>query len=157
MFRLSTTYPEEGSLAPDFTLNSEKGNALTLHSLQGKNIVLFFYPKDDTPGCTKEACSFRDNFDKFQTNNTIILGISLDDAVSHKKFIDKYDLPFELLCDTDASVSKLYGVYQKKNLYGNISWGIVRTTIIIDENSRIKKVFPRVKVDNHTENVLQEL
>ena len=157
MFRLSTTYPEEGSLAPDFTLNSEKGNALTLHSLQGKNIVLFFYPKDDTPGCTKEACSFRDNFDKFQTNNTIILGISLDDAVSHKKFIDKYDLPFELLCDTDASVSKLYGVYQKKNLYGNISWGIVRTTIIIDENSRIKKVFPRVKVDNHTEEVLQEL
>ena len=101
MFRLSTTYPEEGSLAPDFTLNSEKGNALTLHSLQGKNIVLFFYPKDDTPGCTKEACSFRDNFDKFQTNNTIILGVSLDDDVSHKKFIDKYDLPFELLCDTE--------------------------------------------------------
>ena len=157
MFRLSTTYPEEGSLAPDFTLNSEKGNALTLHSLQGKNIVLFFYPKDDTPGCTKEACSFRDNFDKFQTNNTFILGVSLDDDVSHKKFIDKYDLPFELLCDTAASVSKLYGVYQKKNLYGNISWGIVRTTIIIDENSRIKKVFPRVKVDNHTEEVLQEL
>ena len=157
MFRLSTPYPEEGSLAPDFTLNSEKGSAINLHSLKGKNIVLFFYPKDDTPGCTKEACSFRDNFDKFQTNNTIILGISLDDAVSHKKFIDKYDLPFELLCDTDASVSKLYGVYQKKNLYGNISWGIVRTTIIIDENSRIKKVFPRVKVDNHTEEVLQEL
>ncbi len=146
--------PAEGQPAPAFDLPSTEGRNISLEDFKGKNIVLYFYPRDDTPGCTKEACSFRDNLGSFQGEDTVILGVSLDDLNSHVKFRSKYHLPFPLLSDTEARVSKAYGAYRLKKSYGREYYGIVRSTFIIDKDGILRKVFPRVKVDGHTEEVL---
>ena len=138
-----------GDKAPDFSLPDQNGQMVSLKSLKGKRVVLYFYPKDDTPGCTKEACGFRDSLSAIKNANTVVLGVSMDDAESHQKFIKKYSLPFTLLCDADGKVSKAYGVYKKKNMYGKTYWGIERSTFIIDETGKLKAVFRKVKVDGH--------
>lgn len=147
----------EGQMAPDFTLTNQNGDAVSLSSYRGKNVVLYFYPKDDTPGCTKEACSFRDNIGAIDQTNTTILGVSFDDQASHQKFIEKYGLNFQLLSDSDKAIAQAYGCYVQKNMYGNISWGIERSTFVIDKDGRIAKIWRRVSVDGHTEDVLQTL
>ena len=130
---------------------------MSLKSLKGRQVVLYFYPKDDTPGCTKEACGFRDSITPIGKTDAVVLGVSMDDADSHAKFIKKYGLPFSLRCDEDRTVSKAYDVYRKKNMYGRTYWGIERTTLIIDERGRIAAIFPKVKVDGHTAEVLASL
>jgi len=147
----------EGMEAPDFELKDQKGNAISLKNFRGKKVVLYFYPKDDTPGCTKEACSFRDNMDKIIEKGAIVIGISNDDLKSHEKFSKKYNLNFSLLSDVDRRVSIKYGVYKKKNLYGKIVWGIERSTFIIDEQGKIKKIFRKVNVEGHVDEVLKHL
>lgn len=146
-----------GMPAPEFSLSDEQGKAVTLKGFKGKPIVLYFYPKDDTPGCTKEACDFRDSSKRIRQAGAVVLGVSLDGAESHKKFIAKFDLPFSLLCDEDASVSKAYGVYKQKNMYGKKYWGIERSTFVIDEGGVIKALFRKVKVDGHVDEVLAAL
>lgn len=146
--------PQVGQPAPDFTLPSDTGEEVSLRALRGKNVVLYFYPKDMTPGCTKEACSFRDDLSTFQDEDTVILGVSLDDLVSHGKFRAKHDLNFPLLSDADAEVSKAYGAYRLKKLYGKEYYGIVRSTFIIDKEGVVREAFPKVRVDGHTEEVL---
>ena len=138
-----------GNKAPDFTLPDQDGKTVSLKSLKGKQLVLYFYPKDDTPGCTKEACGFRDSLKAIEKINTVVLGVSMDNAASHQKFIKKYSLPFPLLCDEDGTVSKAYGVYKLKNMYGKTYWGIERSTFIIDETGTLKAIFRKVKVDGH--------
>ena len=145
---------KEGDTAPDFSLPSSLGKNISLKDYRGKKVILYFYPKDDTPGCTKEACSFRDDLKKFEKSKSVILGVSADDLDSHQKFIDKYSLTFPLLSDTDTNVSKTYGTYQLKNMYGKKYWGIVRTTFLIDEKGKIEKIFPKVKVEGHSEELL---
>jgi peroxiredoxin Q/BCP len=135
--------------APDFSLSGQDGRTVSLKSLKGRQVVLYFYPKDDTPGCTKEACGFRDSMSTIEKANTVVLGVSMDDAESHQKFIKKYSLPFTLLCDEDGTVSKAYGVYKKKNMYGKIYWGIERSTFILDETGKLKAIFRKVKVEGH--------
>src|SRR5207247_2681024 len=135
-----------GDKAPDFSLPDQNGQAVSLKSLKGKQVVLYFYPKDDTPGCTKEACGFRDSLRAVKNANTVVLRVNMDDAESHQKFIKKYSLPFTLLCDEDGKVSKAYGVYKKKNMYGKTYWGIERSTFIIDETGKLKALFRKVKV-----------
>ncbi|MBI2916141.1 MAG: thioredoxin-dependent thiol peroxidase [Elusimicrobia bacterium] len=147
----------EGSLAPDFELKDQDGKSARLSDLKGKTVVLYFYPKDDTPGCTTEACSFKDNLKQFQDLGAVILGVSLDDAPSHQKFINKFQLNFPLLCDEDAKVSRLYGVYKKKNLYARLFWGIERSTFVIGPDGNVKKSFRKVKVDGHTAEVLNAI
>ena len=139
--------------APDFTLPDQDGKTVSLKSLKGKQLVLYFYPKDDTPGCTKEACGFRDSLKAIEKINTVVLGVSMDNAASHHKFIKKYSLPFPLLCDEDGTVSKAYGVYKLKNMYGKTYWGIERSTFIIDETGKLKAIFRKVKVDGHVDEV----
>ena len=138
-----------GDKPPDFSLPDQDGKTVSLKSLKGKQVVIYFYPKDDTPGCTKEACGFRDSSSAIEKANTVVLGVSMDDAESHQKFIKKYSLPFTLLCDEDGKVSKAYGVYKKKNMYGKTYWGIERSTFIIDETGKLKAIFRKVKVDGH--------
>jgi thioredoxin-dependent peroxiredoxin len=138
-----------GDKAPDFSLPDQDGKTVSLKSLKGKQVLLYFYPKDDTPGCTKEACGFRDSLRAIKQANTVVLGVSMDDAEAHQKFIKKYSLPFTLLCDEDGKVSKAYGVYKKKNMYGKTYWGIERSTFIIDETGKLKAIFRKVKVDGH--------
>jgi peroxiredoxin Q/BCP len=152
----ATPRPAEGEPAPDFTLPSQIGDTpIRLSDFRGKQaVVLYFYPKDDTPGCTTESCTFRDMSADYEAAGAAILGVSLDDVESHKNFADKYKLPFPLLADTDARVYTAYGVYKEKNLYGKKSMGIERTTFVIDKNGNIAKVFPRVKVDQHGDEVL---
>jgi len=146
----------EGQKAPDFSLPASTGETVSLSQYQGKNnVVLYFYPKDDTPGCTTEACSFRDSLADFQVLDTVVLGVSRDDVASHQKFSQKYSLPFPLLADTDGSVTEAYGVWQEKNMYGKKTWGIVRSTFIIDREGVVRKVFPKVKVDGHSAEVLE--
>ena len=145
---------KEGDKAPDFSLPSSDGGTVSPQGLKGKSFVLYFYPKDDTPGCTKEACDFRDLRKKFQSADAEIYGVSFDSLDSHKKFITKYKLPFPLLSDSDKSVATAYGVFKKKMLYGNSFLGIERTTFVIDPQGKIKKIFPKVKVDGHVEEVL---
>jgi len=142
-----------GDKAPDFSLPDQDGKTVSLKSLKGKQVVLYFYPKDDTPGCTKEACGFRDSLKAIEKTNTVVLGVSMDRAESHHKFIKKYSLPFPLLCDEDGTVSKAYGVYKLKNMYGKTYWGIERSTFIIDETGRLKAIFRKVKVDGHVDEV----
>ena len=120
-------------------------------------MVLYFYPKDDTPGCTKEACGFRDDISRIEQANTIVLGVSTDDLTSHQKFSKKYGLPFTLLSDENAAVSKAYGVYKQKSMYGKTYWGIERSTFVIDERGKLKAVFPKVKVEGHVEDVMNVL
>lgn len=146
-----------GEMAPQFTLNDQNQNAISLSSFLGQKVVLYFYPKDDTPGCTKEACSFRDNLPTFEGADAVILGVSFDDANSHQKFISKYNLNFSLLSDSDKQVAMDYGCYVQKNMYGNISWGIERSTFVIDREGKIAAAFRRVQVDGHTEQVLEAL
>ena len=142
-----------GDKAPAFSLPDERDETVSLKSLKGKQVVLYFYPKDDTPGCTKEACGFRDSIKPIGKADAVVLGVSLDDAESHARFSKKYRLPFSLLCDEDGTVSKAYGVYKKKNMYGRIYWGIERSTFIIDETGRLTAIFRKVKVDGHVADV----
>ncbi|WP_434579068.1 thioredoxin-dependent thiol peroxidase [Thermoanaerobacterium thermosaccharolyticum] len=143
--------------APDFTLKSSDGNDVSLSDFKGKKVVLYFYPKDNTPGCTKEACQFRDNINTVKNKDAVILGVSLDDIESHKKFIEKFNLPFILLSDSDAKVSTEYGVYKEKNMYGKKKMGIERSTFIIDQKGIVKKIFRKVKVDGHVDEILEVL
>lgn len=146
-----------GSKAPDFSLKSDNGESIKLSDYKGKKVVLYFYPKDDTPGCTAEACSFRDGFSEIQKKGAVILGVSTDSVESHKKFKEKYHLNFPLLSDADKKVVNAYGVWKEKNMYGKKYMGIERTTFIIDEDGEIKKIFPKVKVERHYDEVLAEL
>jgi peroxiredoxin Q/BCP len=146
-----------GDKAPDFTLPSADGTNVSLKDLRGKKVVLYFYPKDMTPGCTAEACSFRDNIGSLKRKGAEVVGVSADSVSSHRKFTEKYDLPFTLLSDEQKEVVRLYGVWKKKSLYGRIFKGIVRTTFIIDENGKITHVFPKVKVRGHTEEIVEKL
>lgn len=144
---------ERGDNAPDFELKDTDENSVKLSDFRGQKVILYFYPRDNTPGCTKEACNIRDNFEIFKKNNIKVFGVSMDDQTSHKKFSEKYNLPFQLLCDTDAKVSKKYGVYGKKNMFGMQYFGIYRTTFVIDEEGKIMYVFKKVDVENHTEEI----
>jgi peroxiredoxin Q/BCP len=146
-----------GDKAPDFALPDQTGVSVTLKDLKGKQVVLYFYPKDDTPGCTKEACDFRDVEAQIIRAGAVILGVSLDGQDSHQKFIKKFGLPFSLLSDEDASVSKAYGVYKEKNMYGRKYWGIERSTFVIDPTGKLKAIFKKVKVDGHDDQVLTAL
>lgn len=149
--------PKEGDPAPDFRLPADDGKTYALKDLRGQKVVLYFYPRDDTPGCTKEACSFRDNLARVRSKGAIVLGVSKDDLESHAKFREKYSLSFPLLSDPEGKVLGAYGVWKEKSMYGKTFMGIERTTFVIDENGRIRKVFPRVKVDGHTDEVLAAL
>ncbi|MBI1820547.1 MAG: thioredoxin-dependent thiol peroxidase [Nitrospirae bacterium] len=148
---------EAGDKAPDFNLPSSTGENISLKSLKGKSVVLYFYPKDDTPGCTKESCGFRDELSQFNKASAVILGVSNDSLDSHQKFIKKYSLTFALLSDEDHAVSEKYGVYKEKNMYGKKYWGIERSTFVIDPEGKIKQIFRKVKVDNHIQEVLNAL
>src|SRR5689334_661627 len=139
----------EGQPAPDFTLESDTGEQVSLSQFRGKPVVLYFYPKDDTPGCTTEACGFRDDLKKFAAKETVILGISCDSVASHEKFAGKFSLPFPLLSDEDHAVAEKYGVWVEKNMYGKKSMGIQRATFLIDKQGKIAAAWPRVKVDGH--------
>jgi peroxiredoxin Q/BCP len=148
---------EEGSLAPDFTLTSDSGEEITLSDFRGSPVVLYFYPKDDTPGCTTQACSIRDNYDDFAERGAVVLGVSPDEESSHVKFKQKYDLPFTLLADPDHTVSELYGVWGEKKYMGRTYMGVERSTFLIDPEGRITKVMRKVKPDTHVERVLEAL
>ena len=146
-----------GDAAPAFALPSTGGETIRLLDFRGKRVVLYFYPKDDTPGCTREACSFRDDRARMERANAVVLGVSRDDADSHQRFGQKFGLTFPLLSDPDAAVCKAYGVYKQKSMYGRTYWGIERTTFIIDERGRIAAIFPKVSVDGHSQAVLAAL
>ncbi|MGA9121023.1 MAG: thioredoxin-dependent thiol peroxidase [Bacteroidota bacterium] len=146
-----------GSKAPDFSLPSNDGGTVSLKSLRGKKVVLYFYPKDNTSGCTKEACDFRDNWSAVKRKGAVVVGVSADSVASHDKFAAKFDLPFTLVSDEEKTMLKAYGVWQKKSMYGNTYFGIVRTTYVIDERGIISHVFPKVKVDGHVDEVLAVL
>ncbi|MCY3555658.1 MAG: thioredoxin-dependent thiol peroxidase [Gemmatimonadetes bacterium] len=148
---------QTGDPAPDFTMEADKGGPVSLKDLKGKTVVLYFYPKDDTPGCTRESCAFRDHFPSFQGRDVQIYGVSCDDLPSHEKFAAKYDLPFPLLSDPDTTVSTAYGVYKEKTNYGRKYMGIERSTFVIDGDGRISRIFRNVKVDGHVEKVLNEV
>jgi len=145
---------KEGTAAPAFKTTDANGETVNLKDFRGKKVVLYFYPKDDTPGCTKEACSFRDAFSKFKKQGITILGVSPDSEKSHQKFVAKYKLPFTLLADTDHSIADAYGVYGEKKFMGRTYMGIHRTTFLIDEKGKIKKVFEKVKPEDHADEVL---
>lgn len=149
---------EEGKAAPAFTLPDQNGNKVALKDLKGKDVVVFFYPKDDTPGCTKEACGFRDNFADFEDAGVVLLGISPDEAGAHQKFIDKYDLPFTLLCDPNKTVMEKYGAWGEKNMYGKISMGVIRSTVWIGADGKVVKHWKRVsKAEQHPAQVLKAI
>ena len=146
-----------GQTAPAFTLPDGTGKKVSLSNFKGKKVVLYFYPKDDTPGCTKEACSFRDGLGEIKKNKAVVLGVSADSVESHKKFLEKYQLNFPLLSDQEKKVVQAYGVWKEKSLYGRKFMGIERSTFVIDEAGKIAMIFPKVKVDSHLEEVLSEL
>jgi peroxiredoxin Q/BCP len=146
-----------GDTAPEFSLPADTGDTVSLKNLRGKQVLLYFYQKDDTPGCTKEACDFRDAIKSLGKANAVVLGVSTDDIASHQKFVGKYSLPFPLLSDENASVSKAYGVYKQKSMYGKTYWGIERSTFVIDETGTIKAIFRKVKVDGHLDEVMTTL
>lgn len=148
---------KENDKAPDFTLTDMDGNQISLNQFSGKKVVLYFYPKDMTSGCTQEACDFRDSHPEFNKLNAVVLGVSPDDAKSHKKFSDKYNLPFTLLSDSEKKVVEAYGVWKEKSMYGKKYMGVERTTFLIDENGIIKKIFPKVKVTGHIEELIEVL
>ena len=145
---------KEGDKAPDFAVNDGEGKTVRLKDLKGKKFVLYFYPKDDTPGCTKEACSFRDSFSKFKRRGIEVFGVSLDSEKSHQKFTEKFSLPFRLLADTDRKLSESFGTYGKKKFMGREYMGNHRMTFLIDEKGKIKKIFEKVKPEDHAEEVL---
>ncbi|MBA2361732.1 MAG: thioredoxin-dependent thiol peroxidase [Actinobacteria bacterium] len=148
---------EEGQEAPDFELASDSGDSVRLSQLRGRPVVVYFYPKDDTTGCTTQACGIRDLYGDFEERGAVVLGISPDSEGSHVKFKDKYGLPFTLLADPDHEVAEAYGVWAEKNFAGKKYWGVVRSTFVIDEEGRVGKVIRRVKPDTHAELVLEAL
>ena len=145
----------EGDKAPDFAVRDGEGKTVRLKDFRGKKVVLYFYPKDDTPGCTKEACAFRDSFAKFKKRGIEVLGVSLDNESKHKKFAAKYNLPFRLLADTERAISESYGTYGEKKFMGRTYMGNHRMTFLIDEKGKIKKIFSKVKPEDHAEDVLE--
>jgi len=145
------------SKAPNFTLTDANGEIISLSDFLGKKVVLYFYPKDNTPGCTRQACAFASAYEKFKSNNIVVIGISRDSVASHVKFAEKYALPFILLSDPELSAIQAYGVWQEKKLYGKVSMGVVRTTFIIDENGCIEKIMPKVKPDTNASEILEYL
>ena len=146
-----------GQKAPDFTVTDDLGQKLKLSDLKGKKVVLYFYPKDDTPGCTKEACAFRDGIAEIRKHGAVVLGVSTDSVESHTKFKKKYDLNFQLLADADKTIVEAYGVWKEKSMYGRTYMGVERTTFIINEQGKIARIFPKVKVDQHYKEVLESL
>ncbi|MBQ8787996.1 MAG: thioredoxin-dependent thiol peroxidase [Oscillospiraceae bacterium] len=148
---------EKGTKAPDFTLFDKDGNEVSLSDFSGKKIVLYFYPKDNTPGCTRQACAFAESFKKFKELDTVVIGISKDSVSSHVKFAEKYSLPFVLLSDPEHKVIEAFGAWQEKKNYGKTYFGTVRSTFIIDENGIIEKVMPKVKPDTNAAEILEYL
>ena len=146
-----------GDKAPAFRTTDQDGKPVQLSDFKGRKVVLYFYPKDDTPGCTKEACNFRDAFPKLRRQKVEVLGVSVDDEKSHRKFADKFSLPFTLLADTDRKIVNDYGVWGEKSLYGRKYMGTNRVTYLIDEKGRIAAVWPKVKVDDHVDEVLEAI
>lgn len=149
--------PTLNAPAPDFTLDTDEGNPLTLSELRGRNVVLYFYPKDDTSGCTVQACEFRDNLPRFGELDAVILGVSPDSVESHQRFKRKFDLPFTLLADAGHEVAERYGVWQEKSMYGRKYMGVVRTTFLIDRDGRIAHVFEKVKPEGHADEVAKAI
>ena len=148
---------EKGTKAPEFALNDKDGNLVKLSDFMGRKVVLYFYPKDNTPGCTRQACAFAANFEKFKQLDVAVIGISKDSVASHVKFAQKYELPFILLSDTELSAIQSYDVWKEKKLYGKTSMGVVRTTYIIDENGFIEMTMPKVKPDTNAAEILEYL
>ncbi len=148
---------ERGMKAPDFTLFDKNGDCISLSEFLGKKIVLYFYPRDNTPGCTRQACAFAAAYEDFKAENIVVIGISKDSVASHLKFAQKYDLPFILLSDPELQAIQAYGVWQEKKLYGKVSMGVVRSTFIIDEAGNIEKVMPKVKPDTNAAEILSYL
>ncbi len=144
-------------IAPDFELQADDGSTVRLSDLRGRKVVLYFYPKDDTPGCTIEACEFRDRNQDLAASGAVVLGVSPDTVESHRKFRDKYGLDFRLLADTDHRVAEAYGVWQQKSMYGRKYWGVARTTFLIDEEGRLARVFEKVKPAGHAAEVLEAI
>lgn len=149
--------PSEHDPAPDFTLKDQDGREHTLSNYRGRKVILYFYPKDDTPGCTAQACGIRDRLGEIDANGAVVLGVSPDTVASHRRFADKYDLPFTLLSDPDRHVAELYDVWKKKTMYGRVFKGIERTSFVIDEEGRIAKILPRVKPAAHADQVIELL
>ena len=147
--------PEIGKPAPAFTTNNQNGTAVSLNNFAGKKLVLYFYPKDDTPGCTAEACSLRDNYESLIAQGYAIVGVSPDDEKKHTKFITKYNLPFDLLADTDNTIALAYGVWVEKSMYGRKYMGIARTTFVIDENGILEEIIEKVDTKNHAQQLLK--
>ena len=148
---------KEGTKAPNFTLNDKDGKAVSLSDFLGKKIILYFYPKDSTPGCTRQACAFASAYDRFKNADRVVIGISKDSVASHQKFAEKYDLPFILLSDPERLAIEAYGVWQEKKMCGKTSMGVVRTTFIIDENGIVEKVMEKVKPDTNAAEILEYL
>ena len=148
---------KEGTKAPEFTLNDKDGNAVSLSDFLGKKVVVYFYPKDNTPGCSKQACAFAEAYEGFKEKNVAVIGISKDSVASHVKFAEKYSLPFILLSDPDRIAIEGFGVWQEKKMCGKVSMGVVRTTFIIDENGVVEKVMEKVKPDTNAREILEYL
>ena len=148
---------EQGTKAPDFTLNDKDGNAVSLADFAGKKVVLYFYPKDNTPGCTRQACAFAAAYEDFKTLDAVVIGVSKDSEASHRRFAEKNGLPFILLSDPGLKAIQAYGVWQEKKNYGKVSMGVVRSTFIIDEKGFIEKVMPKVKPDTNAAEILEYL
>ena len=148
---------EIGMKAPEFTLSDKDGKTVSLSDFLGKKVVLYFYPKDNTPGCTRQACAFADAYKGFKAKDVVVIGVSRDSVASHLKFAQKYDLPFILLSDPELQTIQAYGVWQEKKLYGKVSMGVVRTTFIIDEQGNIEKIMPKVKPDTNAAEILNYL
>lgn len=149
--------PKEGDTAPNFRLPSTRGRNVSLKDFRGKDVILYFYPKDDTPGCTAEACSFRDHESDLTKNGAVVLGVSTDSLESHEKFQDKHHLNFPLLSDATADVAKMYGVWKEKNLYGRRTWGVARRTYWIGADGRIRKIYKKVDTARHAEDILADM
>ena len=148
---------KNGDYAPDFSLEDKEGHKISLSSFRGKKVVLYFYPKDNTPGCTRQACAFSGLYSEFKKRNIEVIGISRDSVASHSKFAEKYALPFVLLSDPTLDVIQSYGVWQEKKLYGKVSFGVVRTTFIINEKGMIEKIMPKVKPDTNAAEILANI
>jgi thioredoxin-dependent peroxiredoxin len=154
---MSEVAPRTGDEAPDFELPDQDGNPVRLSDFRGQTVVLYFYPKDDTPGCTKQACAIRDRYTEFGEAGAVVLGVSPDDPRSHTRFREKHDLPFTLLADTDHSVAEAYGVWVEKSMYGRTYWGIERSTFVIGPDGTLRSVFRKVKSGDHDRLVLESL
>lgn len=148
---------EVGMQAPDFALPNEKGELVRLSDFRGKKVVVYFYPKDNTPGCTRQACAFKERYADFQAKDIVVIGISKDSEASHEKFITKYELPFILLADVEKEAIQAYGVWQEKKMYGKVSFGVVRSTFVIDEAGTIIKIYPKAKPDDNAGEILNFL